>query len=277
MRDARRGHQSFSSPCHCSVLNWTSGLSERLRNFAIPAALVMAVVIPMQMAVVQASEMRPLRSAGLFPGMRLHAFRMVYGNATITRTTPIRYCYGQPIALKKVSRIDAIVPLGRTTINVGFERIGDDYQISTVKLQEEIYPRPGRILEPLIEQISKIRDELFKKFGPADRILRRRKMEPAGLIVGFQWNVPRVASLTAKIHRDHHRDPDRIYLTTHLTSSVRDPWRAQSARRGNRRTINAFHEWCRKRGRRPASNLENVPTVSQENGYDEAIHNHVDP
>ncbi len=185
-------------------------MSARSSCRAISAAVALAVIAVS--AGSGATATTSLQIAGLYPGMRFEAFRLLHGEAAITGTTPVRYCYGRTLALPELSRLEATAALGHASLVVAFEQHHAEYRISTIRMREEVSFRP--------ERIRRIRDALVQRFGPVDRILRRRKLEPAGLIVGFQWHVPGVALLTAKIHRDHAEDPERVYLTSTLVSTA---------------------------------------------------------
>ncbi len=210
-------------------------MSAKSKRQPFAAVFALICVTSISVAGAQASEKKPLQIAGTFPGMHLQAFRMLHGNATIIRTPAVRYCYGRPVVLKEHERLAAVVPRGDTTLKVKFEREGSDYRISTINLQKKISPRPERIVE--------IRDRLLRKFGPVDRVLRRRKMEPAGLIVGFQWEVPGVALLTARFHRDHGEDPERFYLTRTLARPAAASRRSSTTLR-HRNAVRAFRDRC---------------------------------
>lgn len=224
-----------------TVFDRKNGMSARMKHQTIVAVFALILITPVLVADTHASETRPLKLAGTFPGMQLHAFRMLHDNATITRKTAVRYCYGQPIVLKDHARVEAVVALGRATLKVKFKRHGAGYQISAIELREQISPRP--------EQIRKIRDGFMRKFGPISEILRRRKMEPAGLIVGFQWNVPGVAVLTAKVHRDHAEDPERFYLTSILVKPATEIRTSQHAGMRYRNVIREFRDRCFRAGK----------------------------
>ncbi|MDH3701274.1 MAG: hypothetical protein OEU46_08160 [Alphaproteobacteria bacterium] len=210
-------------------------MSAKSKRQPFAAVFALICVTSMHVAGAQASERKPLQIAGTYPGMRLQAFRMLHGNATIIRTPAVRYCYGRPVVLKEHGRLAAVVSHEDATLKVHFERDGADYRISTIKLRKKISPRPERIVE--------MRDNLILKFGPVNRILRRRKMEPAGLIVGFQWEVPSVALLTAKFHRDHAEDPGRFYLTSTLARPAAAFRRPPAALR-HRKILRKFRDRC---------------------------------
>jgi hypothetical protein len=202
----------------------------------IAAVFALTLIAPVTVAGALASETTPLNLAGAYPGMPLHAFRMLHGNAPITRMTAVRYCYGHPIVSKEPTRISAIVTLDRTTLKVNFGKHGAGYRASAVELQEEISPQP--------ERIRKIRDRLIRKFGPIDAILQRRKMEPAGLIVGFRWKAPDGSVLTAKFHRDHADDPERFYLTSTLAKPTAENHRSHHTAKRDRNALRAFRDRC---------------------------------
>ena len=81
------------------------------------------------------------------------------------------------------------------------------------RLLVEIEPalQGGRVSKILYEhtfdawevEISKMLDHLTARFGPFDRKLYRRKMEPAGRIIGFEWRHNDGSSLRVVWRRDH--------------------------------------------------------------------------
>jgi hypothetical protein len=202
----------------------------------IAAVFALTLIAPVTVAGAQASETTRLNLAGAYPGMTLHAFRMLHGNATITRMTAVRYCYGHPIASKEPTRQSALVTLERTTLTVNFGKHGASFRAAAIELREEISPQP--------ERIRRIRDRLIRKFGPIDEVLHRRKMEPAGLIVGFRWKAPDGSVLTAKVHRDHSDDLERFYLTSTLANPTAENHPSHRADKRNRNTLRAFRDRC---------------------------------
>lgn len=202
----------------------------------IAAVFALTLIAPVTVAGAQASQTTPLNLAGAYPGMTLLAFRMRHGTATITRMTAVRYCYGHPIASKEPTRQSALVTLERTTLTVNFGKHGAGYRAAAIELREEISPHP--------ERIRRIRDGLIRKFGPIDEVLHRRKMEPAGLIVGFRWKAPDGSVLTAKIHRDHADDPERFYLTSTLANPTAENHRSHHTAKRGRNALRAFRDRC---------------------------------
>ncbi len=210
------------------------------RYQTIAAVFALTLIAPVTVAGAQASETTPLNLAGAYPGMTLHAFRMLHGNATITRMAAVRYCYGHPITSKGPTRQSALVTLERTTLTVNFGKHGAGFRAAAIELREEISPQP--------ERIRRIRDRLIRKFGPFDEVLHRRKMEPAGLIVGFRWKAPNGSVLTAKVHRDHADDPERFYLTSTLANPTAENHSSHHTTKRDRNALRAFRDRCSRDG-----------------------------
>ena len=71
--------------------------------------------------------------------------------------------------------------------------------------------------------IRKLLDTLSMRYGAYDRILHRRKMEPAGRIVGFEWRSADGATLRVVLRNDHRNNSESLRLSFLARSPVLKP------------------------------------------------------
>lgn len=67
-------------------------------------------------------------------------------------------------------------------------------------------------LDPSNLNVRSLIDGLISEYGPYDRVLYRRKMEPAGRIVGFDWYSGDGATLRIVLRNNHHKSGDNLSL-----------------------------------------------------------------
>ena len=139
-------------------------------------------------------------------------FRRLYPEAKVTKKIAARYCYGKEVRIDSLTRLDAAVQQGNATVYVTFGHKYFGHVITTIQRDEVIKFDPSRF--------TSLRDGLVRLYGPYTGIKYPDKMDPAGLIVGFEWEQKGVASLSVTIHRGHANDPGPIHQTTFLTRSL---------------------------------------------------------
>ena len=149
---------------------------------------------------------------GLTLSMPIDEFRQKYPDAAIIEKTAARYCYGEEVEIKSLSRLGAVIRRGDATVHILFDYKFFGQRISTIKRDEVIEFDPFRF--------TSLRDRLVRLYGPYTRIKYPHKMDPAGLVVGFEWEQRGVAYLSVTIRRDHASESGAIHQTTFLTRSL---------------------------------------------------------
>ena len=166
-------------------------------------------------------------------------FRRLYPKAGITEKTATRFCYGEEVRIKSLTQLAAVIRQGAATVYVTFDQKYFGHVISTIKRDELIEFGPSRF--------TSLRDGLVRLYGPYTGIKYPDKMEPAGLIVGFEWKQSGVAYLSVTIHRDHANDSGPIHQTTFLTRSLPGMKSHSIAAAYYRDAVRNFRDKCARR------------------------------
>ena len=176
---------------------------------------------------------------GLKLSMPIDVFRQLYPEAEVTEKTAARYCYGEEVKIETLSRLGAIVRGGDATVHISFDYKSFGQRISTIKRDEVIEFDPSRF--------TSLRDRLVRHYGPFSAIKYANKMDPAGLVVGFEWEQRGVAYLSVTIHRNHASDSGAIGQTTLLTRSLPGMEDQSIAAAYYRDAVQNFRENCARR------------------------------
>ena len=177
--------------------------------------------------------------ASLNLSMPFDEFRRLYPDAVVTNKIAASYCYGRQVRIESLTRLDAVLQRGNATVYVAFDHKYFGHVISTIKRDEVIEFNPSRF--------TSLRDGLVRLYGPYTRIKYPDKMDPAGLVVGFEWEQKGAAFLSVTIHRGHAGDPDPIYQTTFLTRSLPGMESSRIAAAYYRDAIQNFRNKCARR------------------------------
>jgi len=230
----------------------------KVRNIDLTLTLLVCAVALVIDAGAAKSQRSGFEMSGLRLGMSLDVFRRDRPTAKIVRKVPVRYCFGTPVAMHTLTRFEAIVETGGSELEINFGRGTGRDRITSIRWKTIATEDPSRI--------AHVRDRLMRRYGPPDRTLVPHKMEPAGLIVGFEWSRPPDAFLRVTLRRDHERDPDRVYLTMYLTDTLPGPPTVRRVSRRYRETLAAFYKKCWVRGRRPPSKITTLSATSRDDG-----------
>jgi hypothetical protein len=176
---------------------------------------------------------------GLTLSMPIDDFRQLYPEAEITEKTAARYCYGKEIKIDPLIRLGAVVRRGGATVHVKFDHKYFGQGISTIKRNEAIEFDPSRF--------ASLRDGLVRRYGPFTGKIIPGKMDPAGLVVGFEWDQKGVAYMSVTIHRDHASDSGPIRQTIFLTRSLPGMEAHGRAAAFYRDVVQKFREKCARR------------------------------
>ena len=174
---------------------------------------------------------------GLALGMDLADFKTAYPAAPITVHEAIRFCYGRSVALDQLSWASADSQRGNVSVHVTLHQINKQFQLTSLVRTETIEPHEADLRD--------LRDRMMRQHGPYTRLLARRKMEPAGRIVGFEWSRPDEQNLSVVVHEDYTDNGGRIIVTTRLTSALPGMRTARSIAAHNRAVIETFRQQCR--------------------------------
>ncbi len=176
---------------------------------------------------------------GLTLSMPIDVFRQLHPEAEITEEAAARYCYGEEVKIDSLSRLGAVVRRGDATVHISFDYKSFGQGISTIKRDEVIEFDPSRF--------TSLRDGLVRHYGPFTAIKYANKMDPAGLVVGFEWEQRGVAYLSVTIQRNHASDSGRIRQTTFLTRSLPGMEDHRIAAAYYRDAVHNFREECVRR------------------------------
>lgn len=165
---------------------------------------------------------------GVSLGMDFQSALKIYPTATTERAVANCHRYGQAISLPAHTRQTLRHHYKAGTLTLDFEPPSAGGGLSRIH-----YDRP---VESSAGGFSELLDRLSAQYGPHDRILYRRKMEPAARIVGFEWYDASGATLRIVLRNGHANSNDGIRMSILALSTAR-------AQRPKRRTLASL---CRK-------------------------------
>ena len=182
---------------------------------------------------------REFSLVGLVLGMNLTEFKTAYPATQITVHQVARYCFGRRALLNQLNWASAVRSEGDASVQVTFHQIDNRFQITSLVRREalDVHTFDWRVVRDL-------RDRLTSLHGPYTRLLARRKMEPAGRIVGFEWSRPEAQNLSVVVHEDHADISGHIIVTTRLTSTLPGMRTARTITAHNREVIETFRQQC---------------------------------
>lgn len=173
---------------------------------------------------------------GLVLGMRLKEFKKAFPTMATTVHESVRFCHGRRLVLDQLSWVSSTATHGATSISITFHQIDKQLRLTSLARTE---PATQRDLE-----WHGLRERLVRRHGPYHRLLTRRKMEPAGRIVGFEWSPANDHIFSVVLHEDHAENSGHILITTRMTSILPNMRPALAITARNRQAIGAFHRRC---------------------------------
>ena len=209
---------------------------ERLLRFHVVVVAVLGFATSNARAEFPGPNVVSFEVGGLSLSMAIDEFRQLYPEAEVTEKTAARYCYGEEVKIDPLTRLGAVFRRGGATVHVSFDHKYFGQGISTIKRDEVIEFDPSRF--------TSLRDGLVRHYGPFTGIKYPDKMDPAGLVVGFEWEQKGVAYLSVTIHRDHAGDSGPIRQTTFLTRSLPGMEDHSIAAAHYRDAVQSFREKC---------------------------------
>jgi len=180
-----------------------------------------------------------LRIAGIGLSTSLTAFVERYPEARVERFEAVRYCHGEAVAIAPLLRVAADVTVANRRIEVEFRHRGGSLRAVRVL--------GDRILPTEMPDFAAIRADLVARHGAYDRRVVHRKMEPAGLLFGFEWQRGDMALLSVTVHRDHSANSGHLIETALLTDQLPGMHPALEAAARKRSAIGQFHQACAQR------------------------------
>ena len=157
----------------------------------------------------------------------------------LSAKTAARYCYGKKVRIDSLTRLGAVVRRDDVTVHITFDHKVFGQGISTIKRDEGIEFDPS--------QFMSLRDGLVRRYGSYTGLMVPDKMDPAGLIVGFEWVQSGVAFMSVTLHRDHANGSGSIRQTTILTRSLPGMEDHRIAAAYYRNAVQTFREECARR------------------------------
>jgi hypothetical protein len=213
---------------------WRSPAARRVTAARILALAAVSLTLSHTASVAGADP--DLRIGGIGLSTSLNAFVERYPEARIERFEAVRFCLGEAVAIAPLLRVAGSVTVANRRLEVEFRRRGDALRAMRVSA-ERILP-----VEP--PDYAAIRAEMVARHGAYDRRIVHRKMEPAGLLFGFEWQRGETAMLRVTVHRDHSAASGHLIETALLTDQLPGMRPAVEAATRNRRVIGQFHRTC---------------------------------
>jgi hypothetical protein len=167
---------------------------------------------------------RDFAVAGVTVGMDFEQVLDIYPAAEIEAETPTCFSYRQRIKMPALTRHTLRLRHDGGNLILGFEPPRDGGRLSRIR-----YDHP---VDLSALDIRALLDRLAARYGPHDRVLHRRKMEPAGRIVGLEWRRADGVTLRVVLHHDYGNGNEGVRLRFHVRS-------AAPVSRPTRRTISA--------------------------------------
>lgn len=205
------------------------------------AAVALAITLQSLQSDVSAEEKATLpyvgyAVSGLTLGMDVTEFRAAYPAAKITINEAVRFCYGRRVVLDQFNWATAVSSRGEVSIRVTFGPFKQQLRLTKVERTEAI--------DFHMSDFPDLRENLVARYGPYTHLLTRRKMEPGGRIVGFEWADRDREHLTIIVHDDQGTNSGQIFIETRLTRSQTGTPAAHLGEARSMAANEAFREQC---------------------------------
>ena len=143
--------------------------------------------------------------SGVALGMQFEQVLKIYPTSVVENRVTKCYSKGRPISLPELTRRIVRYKDDEGELTMSFEPPFVGGRLSRIDYD--------RALISSKFDTRNLLDELVAQYGSPDRILHRRKMEPAGRIVGFEWHNTNAATLRVVLRNNHHNASDNLQLT----------------------------------------------------------------
>ncbi|MDH3740815.1 MAG: hypothetical protein OER56_04385 [Hyphomicrobiales bacterium] len=174
-----------------------------------------ALVLWLASTSASAGEKHTFAVAGVALGMDYERVRTIYPASEVEEQAANCYRYGSAVRDPSMTR--------RVLRHRGYAGVLTMTFASPRRGGRLLRIHYDRRVDPSGFEARQLLDGLTTQYGAYDRILHRRKMEPAGRIIGFEWLKPGGASLRVILRNDHHAGPDALHLSFLARSAVRKP------------------------------------------------------
>lgn len=190
-----------------------------LRDRLVVGALFLGIAMTSPPAVAETNDAGRNQAgfavAGVALGMDFESVLKVYPTARIERAVVNCYNFGRPVSVPVHTRRTLRHRYKAGLLTLDFEPQSAGGGLSRLHYDLGFEPSAGGI--------RKLLDRFLAQYGPYDRILHRRKMEPAGRIVGFEWHNADGATLRVVLRRDYDNGSGGIRLSILARSIVTAP------------------------------------------------------
>jgi hypothetical protein len=212
----------------------------------IASRIILTVALLSALPALPDSAPAAAKSRATANGFSVGEMRLGMGLAEFERATPVvritrheggRFCYGRRIVLDELGWASAVGTTGDVSIRATFRKIDGRLRLTSL-LRIEAF-------DFQVRDLTYLQNRLQRRYGPFSRLLVRRKMEPAGRIIGFEWLRPTEARLSVVVREDHGANSGQILLETLLTGSLPGMRMARALALQNQTAIEAFHRQCR--------------------------------
>lgn len=142
---------------------------------------------------------------GVTLGMGIEHVLKIYPAAKIEREAANCYSYGRAISVPELTRRVLRYNDDEGDLTMNFEPPHAGGRLSRIHYD--------RSVNPATFDIGELIGRLSTRYGAYDRILHRRKMEPAGRIVGFEWRSADGTTLRVVLRNDYRDSGDSLRLS----------------------------------------------------------------
>ena len=148
-------------------------------------------------------------------GMDIDSVLKIHPSAKIDATVPNCYRYGKAVWDTSVAGRVLRQHDDASQLTLGFASSRNGGRLIRIDYDRRV--------DPATFDLHALLDKLTKQYGPYDRVLHRRKMEPAGRVIGYVWQTASQASLRVVLHDDFRTPSDRYRLSFLARSEATAP------------------------------------------------------
>ena len=145
------------------------------------------------------------RVAEIALGMSIEEVRKIYPAAAIEKKIVNCYSYGEAISIPELTWRTLHYHHKTDILTLHFKAPVEGNRLYKIHYD--------RAVDLTSDGVQKLLGHLVQKYGPYNRILHRRKMEPEGRIVGFEWQKSGDVTLRIVLRQDHGNSNDSLRLS----------------------------------------------------------------
>ncbi len=184
----------------------------------VPCLLItmpMAIGIVLNTAISAEAESHNYAVADVTLGMDVNNVLKIYPSAKMDEGAPSCYRYGKAVWDTSVTAHVLRHRDEKSELTLGFASPRNSGRLIRIDYDRRV--------DPTNFDFRALIQKLTRQYGPYDRILHRRKMEPAGRIIGYVWQTVGNASLRVVLHDDFRTPGDRYRLSFLARSEAMAP------------------------------------------------------